>query len=371
MVKDQQIRRFSTPSGFDIRPWIVPTVVLAALAAITGIVAGGWFASGSGSVPTPDSAVRQFMSHYVTSGGRVVRTDQGSDTVSEGQAYGMLISAATANRRVFNQIWAWTQKNLLEPDGLLAWRWAGGKVASLEPAADADVGTVAALVLASKRFDDLNLLSQARTMAAAVATHEVMATRAGPTLAAGPWALSTRTVNPSYLALPELSELAQTLGPPWPALTVTASTELQQLVSSGHLPPDWARIQRGSNIEPTSPPGSPRRTATYGFDAARAPIWMALSCRAGDRAAAAGMVPGLQRGHGMVELGLNGDPAPGVKHPVGLLALAAATYAAGDHRGGWDSVSAAWKDNLHHPTYYGTAWLALTVLGLDGMLKLC
>nr|WP_235733865.1 glycosyl hydrolase family 8 [Mycolicibacterium austroafricanum] len=38
------------------------------------------------------------LSRYVESDGRVVRHDEGGDVVSEGQAYGMLIAAASATR---------------------------------------------------------------------------------------------------------------------------------------------------------------------------------------------------------------------------------------------------------------------------------
>ncbi len=39
-------------------------------------------------------AGRAFLTGYVRENGRVVRTDQGGDTVSEGQAYAMLVAVA-------------------------------------------------------------------------------------------------------------------------------------------------------------------------------------------------------------------------------------------------------------------------------------
>ena len=87
-----------------------------------GGIALCFFAGCGGTGPTPTSepkyqdraeaAARYFLEHYVNPDGRVVRHDQGNDTVSEGQAYGMLIAAAIGDARTFDAIWAWTQANL-------------------------------------------------------------------------------------------------------------------------------------------------------------------------------------------------------------------------------------------------------------------
>ena len=50
-----------------------------------------------------------------------MRRDQGGDTVGEGQAYGMLMAAAIGDKKRFNLIWDWTQKNLVRPDGLISY----------------------------------------------------------------------------------------------------------------------------------------------------------------------------------------------------------------------------------------------------------
>ncbi|WP_295787969.1 glycosyl hydrolase family 8, partial [uncultured Microbacterium sp.] len=61
----------------------------------------------------PDTADRTtataeaFLDTYVDAG-RVVRTDQGGDTVSEGQAYGLLLAVAADDPSRFDSIWEWT-----------------------------------------------------------------------------------------------------------------------------------------------------------------------------------------------------------------------------------------------------------------------
>jgi endoglucanase len=51
------------------------------------------------------AASQAFLGAYLDAGGRVVRRDQGGDTVSEGQAYAMLVAAATGDRQRFDLAW--------------------------------------------------------------------------------------------------------------------------------------------------------------------------------------------------------------------------------------------------------------------------
>jgi endoglucanase len=335
-------------------------------------------ACSSGSSParsaplTPAATVGTFFQHYVSSDGRVVRVDQGGDTVSEGQAYAMLMAAAVGDRSRFMSVWTWTRQHLLLPDGLLAWHWSAGTVVGREPSSDGDLGGAAALVMAARRFADPSLMAAGRSLAAAIAEHEVAGSADGPTLVAGPWAVApTEYVDPSYLAPAEMDELAAALGPPWPAIATTASTELETLTSGGDLPPDWAVIGSDHRIHPSAAPSSPGAPALFGFDAVRAPVWMATSCRSALRSAASGLLPALQRGGGEVELDLGGHPAPGKADPIGFLALAAGDWAAGHQTTAWGLVGKAEQIDQSQPTYYTTAWVALTVLAFDHRLGPC
>ena len=92
-------------------------------------------------------------SGYVTRDGRVVRRDQGGDTVGEGQAYGMLLAAAIGDQRRFDTIWTWTKKNLRRPDGLISFLWRDGHVVDPQAASDADLDATRALLVASCRFN--------------------------------------------------------------------------------------------------------------------------------------------------------------------------------------------------------------------------
>ncbi len=355
----------------------VVAVVLAALivliAALLAFLPGPSPSGASGPGPVPARrAVDSFLGAYMEPDGRVVRRDQGGDTVSEGQAYAMLMAAATGEGHAFALAWGWVRAHLLEPDGLMAWHWDRGVVTGRQPATDADLGAAAALVMAAHRFSDGSYLAAARRMADAVLAHETVSTPAGTTLAAGPWARRpTAYVDPSYLAAAEIHQLVDAFGGAWTGIAYTTTSELESLADHGTLIPDWAVLSSGGTAEPAPPPGRSGGTVRYGFDAVRAPIWMASSCNSGLHRAAAGLAPVLRRDHGMVDLAPDGRPDPGVSSPVGLLAEAAADMAAGRGGAAWELVDRADRQNHSHPTYYGSAWLALSVLGFEHVLEPC
>jgi glycosyl hydrolase family 8 len=115
-----------------------------------GCASSGPPAPASGTAPS--SAVAVFLDHYELADGWVVRYDQGGDTVSEGQAYAMLVAAATGNQPRFEAARNWASSHLLRPDGLMAWHWGSGRVLDNEPAADADVVAAFAVFSAAGRF---------------------------------------------------------------------------------------------------------------------------------------------------------------------------------------------------------------------------
>ena len=63
--------------------------------------------------------------------------------------------------------------------------------------------------------------------------------------------------------------------------------------------------------------------------------------------------------------GLDGRSLTNDRHPLGLLALAAAAGAAGRRAPASDLLARAARAERQRPTYYGAAWLALTGLLLE------
>ncbi|MGH3099828.1 MAG: glycosyl hydrolase family 8, partial [Thermoleophilia bacterium] len=128
-------------------------LVVSALGLCVAACGGGQASGSSARADTPATdAANAFLRTYTTDGGRIQRTDQGGDTVGEGQAYGLLAAAAVGDEQRFDEIWAWTEQNMLNSDGLLAFRWVNGKVVDPTPAADADLDAARALLVASCRF---------------------------------------------------------------------------------------------------------------------------------------------------------------------------------------------------------------------------
>lgn len=317
-------------------------VLLLALALTAAACAGG---EDVDTAPLAAAVTRdptsEFLRRYVDDDGRVIRRDQGGDTVSEGQAYGLLLAVADGDRRRFERIWRWTREHLQRDDGTLSWLWRDGRVRDPLPATDADLDAARALRLAAVRFRRPGYRSAARRIVRGLRRTSV----AGGLLLAGPWARAERWTNPSYgspraAALLGLPEGGARLALPF--------------LAAGRLPPDWAR--RG---EPSGAPRSADRPQ-YGYDAVRVPIRLAESCVRGDRAAAARLWPILARDAGRLPRALGGASLPGSGlHPVALVGAAGAAWAAGARDDARRLLSLAVRRDREAPTYYGGAWVAL------------
>jgi endoglucanase len=336
--------------------------------AILSIALAAWplGACGSSSPPTQrDLAVRdaeRFLGRYTDPNGRVVRRDQGGDTVSEGQAYAMLLAVAVGDRAQFDRVWGWTQRNLERDDGLLSWHWQHGQVDDDQPAADADLDAAYALELASHRFKRPQLALQAAHIGQALRATETINTSEGGVLAAGPWATSRTLADPSYTdpaAIAMLAHLGDAAS--WQRLA-RASTKMVSVAADGGraLPPDWATVTPQAGATPTAAPNAPGAPA-YSYDAARVPLAFAASCSPSDRALAAGLWPRLRKDPALLPRTLAGVPAPGARpSSVGLAGAAAAAEAAGRRAAARKLLDQASAQERQHPTYFGSALVALT-----------
>src|SRR5437764_15380035 len=100
-------------------------VALIGAAVATGAALAVLLVVGANPPRTPDrtaesSETKQFLAHYLQPDGRIVRTDQGADTVSEGQAYALLLTAAVGDEHRFDRTWSWTHHNLNRADHLFS-----------------------------------------------------------------------------------------------------------------------------------------------------------------------------------------------------------------------------------------------------------
>jgi cellulose synthase (UDP-forming) len=358
---------------------IAATVIAAAVMIPVGLGLVG--ARGLASHPTlsqkaHDSA-QSFFDRYVQSDGRVVRTDQGGDTVSEGQAYATLLAVALDDRASFDRVWGWTRNNLQQSDGLLAYHWANGHVDGTQPATDADLDAARALVLAGRRFGSDAYESDGERIGEAVLAQETSQVSGVSVLVAGPWARSSSpVVNPSYFSPRAYADLASAHHDSrWDDVAATSRSIESALTKNGtSLPPDWAHVSSlspSANGEATAqaepiaaPPGGAPSSVSgsnpaSGLDAVRVAIRSAESCIPADRRVAARLWP-LYRSHpGALTYSLNGTPLTSQTHAASFVAAAAAAKAAGQEDQASQLLDRAQAADAATPTYYGAAWVAL------------
>lgn len=344
-------------------PGVAAAVVL--VIAATGALVYTHMSRAAGS--TADRSARtlaeRFLHGWVDSDGRVVRPDQGGDSVSEGQAYGMLLAVAAGDQGTFRRIWTWTRTQLRQSDGLLAWRWVDGRVADRQSAADADVDAAQALFLAGTRFHDAADTRDAQLLAAAVMAHDTAPISGGRLLAAGPWAVtSTVILNPSYVSSGAARALAgQTSDARWNEVGAGMLAVDSTLLSHGRLPPDWAAVSSVRAASAVAARSAPTQSGPgrYGLDAPRLLIRLATSCDQRDRALAASTASTIGPADAPAIRGLDGRAEVTWRHPITAVAVAAVDTAAGHKAAAVAALAIADKEQASAPTYYGAAWVAL------------
>ncbi|WP_144802278.1 glycosyl hydrolase family 8 [Curtobacterium sp. BH-2-1-1] len=319
----------------------------------------------STSAPDVDRSAAQlrsdFLDRYVRDG-RVVRTDQGGDTVSEGQAYGLLIAYANDDRETFRAIWSWTERHLLTDDHLLAWRWTPGKgVADEQPASDADLDAARALVLAGDRWDDPRYTAAGKTLAAAILEHETARTDLGTILLPGPWAdQEPYRYNASYASPAAFRVLERATGDRrWGELDAGSHAATAAVLDRSDLPSDWSQVHADGSVDPM-PASGDQGQVVYGWDAMRLPLRYAESCSADDRALAGSLAPTLRRSTELAaQLDLGGSAVTSDTSALAYAARAAAERAGGAIPAASADLRRSDRTSATTRTYYGDAWAAL------------
>jgi endoglucanase len=348
-------------------------VALAVAATVTA-------AAAQGAANDPALAAgRSFLDRYLQPDGRTVRRDQGGDTVAAGQAQAMLIALALGDARRFSAAWRWTRSHLVRRDGLPASHWRGGRITNAASAADADLDTARALVLAGGRFHAGAYRAAGGRVARAILARETRVIHGRLVLLGGTWVRPGRpaSINPSYNAPRTYEQLAAvTHDRRFRALEQSATQIAAQLMTPAPtLPPDWAVVQADGIAHPTSVPGRRSTTPRYSFDAARLPIRFAESCDPASRAAAA-MPWRFFATQAPDTIGtaysLDGAPLVPAQTVVTLMGAAASAQAAGQPAARDALLARAETVNTTFPTYYGAAWLALGRISLTtGLLGGC
>jgi len=313
---------------------------------------------------TAIAAARHFLDTYVDPDGRVVRRDQGGDTVSEGQGYALLLAVAAGDRPRFDAVWGWTKHHLVRPDGLLSYLWRAGAVADPMPAADADTQVAWALVLGAARFAEPDLVAAGRRIAGAAADAEIgYDATGGPLLVAGPFGKGAggrpNVAEPGYWAGPAIAALARLTGDRrWQDMQANHVRLLRALTSAGaRLPADWVRVGAGLPEPIPAPAGG--ASVRCALDGQRALVWAALDPPATDLARRWDGLLGPDPAAAPLARALDGNALQSDATPLGAVAAAATARAAGRSQDVDRLLGRAAALDARFPSYYGGAWAAL------------
>jgi len=206
--------------------------------------------------------------------------DDGS-VLSETQAYALLRDVWSNDRTDFNRTWAWTQANMIGPNGLPGWVWRDGSVLDAHTAADADTDMALALLMAGRLWNDSSLLEAGRASVRAIWQHDVLRVAGKPLMTAGDWVSDDQqqgvAFNPSYFA-PYAYRIFAEADPDhdWSGVIDSGYETLFGLSRAplgadrfAGLPADWVSVDRVTGtLAPLNLAGKPTTTA-YGFDAPR------------------------------------------------------------------------------------------------------
>lgn len=235
-----------------------------------------------------------YRRRFIQGDGRVIDYQAGDRSTSEGQAYAMLRAALIDDAATFALTLNWGENNLQRQangkrtDKLWAWQWgrnADGHWGAIDSnfASDADIDTITALILASRRWHRPEYLELAKAKLQDLWNLSIIVGHEGklyllPGSAAGFVAnASTIYLNPSYFA-PYAFRLFAQVDPQhdWLSLVKTSYEVLEKSASLSvvSLPSDWVAQDTKTGKYQALPQTSQLQTL-YGFDAYR--VWWRLS----------------------------------------------------------------------------------------------
>ncbi|MBD1909236.1 MULTISPECIES: glycosyl hydrolase family 8 [unclassified Leptolyngbya] len=230
-----------------------------------------------------------YKQRFIQNDGRVIDWESQSRTVSEGQAYAMLRAVWMDDPETFEKTLAWAESNLQrwqgdrQVDSLWAWKWGQKPDQSWGTidanfASDADVDAIAALILASRRWNQPEYLTLARTklkdlwQQAVIDESNTLYLLPGPAQAFRPQPDEV-LLNPSYLFPSAFRLFAQVDDThDWMRLVEDSYGLLENAatLSNVGLPSDWVRVNlRTQSVQPVLNQES--LSSQYGFDAYR--VW--------------------------------------------------------------------------------------------------
>jgi endo-1,4-beta-D-glucanase Y len=315
-------------------------------------------------------------------GTKVIRPENGNDTVSEGIGYGMLIGVFMNDKAMFDLLWAYA-KSHFDGNGLMNWCIASGMKNSCGGtggATDGDEDMAYALLMASKQWSGGTYASDANTLIGNIMSHEVES--GSNVLKPGDNFGGASEMDPSYLAPSYYRAFAAATGnSKWMDVLNESYTILAAASGQYGLVPNWA-TSSGAGIAGTATDG---HGPDFGYDACRTPFRIAIDyCINGEARAQsyAGLIAGfyaskttanslapLVDGYTPAGAALDSNPA-GMSFigPGGVAAMAAGNDAFRDL-----VYTSLWADTTQGAmqisgvfSYFNASWGVLSLLEMSG-----
>jgi len=209
------------------------------------------------------SAWEGYQRQFIDADGRVIRPSNQDDTVSEGQAYAMLMAVALDDQKTFDRVFNWSGQHLSRTeqfgDHLLAWHWEVGQgVTDWNSAADAEVDMALALLLAHARWQNEQYRIDALSLLRDILELETEAIGGERYLLPGNWRLETDAwpLNPSYFSPAHFRLFYAVTGDErWNELLRSTYAFLHRLPLQATIPvraglvPDWIGIDAEGNLK--------------------------------------------------------------------------------------------------------------------------
>jgi len=220
-----------------------------------------------------------YTEKFLSPEGRIIDDANGNISHSEGQGYGLLLAVLAGRQDDFELIWTFTKTELLiRNDGLSAWKWDPSvrpHIVDTNNASDGDILIAYALTLASRKWQNTDYLSYARTIANTLLTKQIVVYN-GETILLPAIRGFTKDdrkdgpiINLSYWvfeAFPVLNDVAPS--PKWDALKLSGLKLLSQSrFGSVKLPSDWISIAE----KPTPANGFPPE---FSYNNVRIPLYL-------------------------------------------------------------------------------------------------
>ncbi|HVV17375.1 MAG TPA: glycosyl hydrolase family 8 [Polyangia bacterium] len=205
---------------------------------------------------------------FVT-GGKVIRPENGNDTVSEGIGYGMLIAAYMGDKELFDSLWTFAKGNIAKGT-LMTW-CLPAQSGSCNPqgggsATDADEDMAFALIEAGKQWGG-TYADAAKMMITDIWNYDIDSSANVPKAGSNYGNVSSSITNPSYFAPAYYRVFAGIdSAHPWNTVATNSYTYAGKVAQSTGLGPAWC------NNSCSAPASNGASTDTdYQYDAHRVP----------------------------------------------------------------------------------------------------